>query len=370
MPSRKRIRTEYPGVYYVEVPRRGMSGVERVYYVLFRCEGKQYEEVVGAQYRDGMTPLRASRLRGERIESRRTPLYRRRSRRNRTLNDLWELYAETHAHKACIRGDRYQYFNHIRRRLGLMRPEEIRTLDIDRVRCELLRTLSPQTVVHALGLIKRILRYAVRKELIDSISHIQFEMPAVDNKKTEMLTHVQIRRLLDALDQEEDQVGAAGVRLALATGMRHSAIAALRWADLDFENGFILLRGNEAKNGKTGRIPMSGPAMAILGRIPRRDLEFVFPGRRAGMHRMSFRDIAKRAKNKAGLPTDFRHMHGLRHTFASLLASTGQVDLYTLQKLLTHHSLKMTERYSHLSDDALRRAGTVVEDIWEQLKVG
>lgn len=53
-------------------------------------------------------------------------------------------------------------------------------------------------------------------------------------------------------------------------------------------------------------------------------------------------------------------MHGLRHTFASLLASSGEVDLYTLQKLLTHRSQRMTERYSHLSDEALHRAGSVV----------
>jgi len=39
-----------------------------------------------------------------------------------------------------------------------------------------------------------------------------------------------------------------------------------------------------------------------------------------------------------------------------MLASSGQVDLFVLQKLLTHKSASMTMRYAHLRDDALRRA--------------
>ncbi len=47
--------------------------------------------------------------------------------------------------------------------------------------------------------------------------------------------------------------------------------------------------------------------------------------------------------------------HDLRHTFASRLANHG-VDLYTIAKLMGHHSIRMTERYAHLSDMALRNA--------------
>ena len=45
-----------------------------------------------------------------------------------------------------------------------------------------------------------------------------------------------------------------------------------------------------------------------------------------------FSDPRKRInaiKEAAGLPSDFRPMHGLRHVYASLLASSGQVDIYT-----------------------------------------
>ena len=56
-----------------------------------------------------------------------------------------------------------------------------------------------------------------------------------------------------------------------------------------------------------------------------------------------------------------RCTHGLRHAFASHLESSGMVDLYTLQKLLTHGSPLMTQRYAHLADEALRKAAAVAD---------
>ena len=84
-------------------------------------------------------------------------------------------------------------------------------------------------------------------------------------------------------------------------------------------------------------------------------------------------DITKqmnRIKQAAGLPRDFRALHGLRHVFASMLASSGQVDLYTLQKLLTHKSPAMTQRYAHLRDQALRQAADLAGNIIGQFTSG
>jgi integrase len=46
-----------------------------------------------------------------------------------------------------------------------------------------------------------------------------------------------------------------------------------------------------------------------------------------------------------------------------MLASSGEVDMYTLQKLLTHKSPQMTQRYAHLRDWALKRAAGLAGDI-------
>jgi integrase len=77
-----------------------------------------------------------------------------------------------------------------------------------------------------------------------------------------------------------------------------------------------------------------------------------------------------RIKKAAGLPKDFRALYGLRPVYASMLAASGQVDLYTLQKLLTHKSAAMTQRYAHLRDEALRRASDRAGDLLTQAMNG
>ena len=46
------------------------------------------------------------------------------------------------------------------------------------------------------------------------------------------------------------------------------------------------------------------------------------------------------------------------------------MDLYTLQKLLTHKSAAMTQRYAHLRDDTLRRASDLAGDLIGQAMNG
>lgn len=88
---------------------------------------------------------------------------------------------------------------------------------------------------------------------------------------------------------------------------------------------------------------------------------YVFSGEKGGSRGFRQIDESSRAiRDAAGLPPDFRPNHGLRHTFASHLASSGEVDLYTLQRLMTHKDPKMTQRYAHLRDETLKRGANVM----------
>lgn len=215
--------------------------------------------------------------------------------------------------------------------------------------------LSAQTVKHVLGLVRRVLRWGVKQNLCRMPENLIFDMPYVDNQKTETMTSAQLAAYLKALDEEQDQVGAAVLRLALTTGMRKTAILSLRWEDIDLERGYITLRGENAKSGRTAILPLNNMAMEIIRKIPRQG-EYLFPGQNSG-HRDGIKRMARRVRDKAGLK-DFRPMHGLRHVFASTLASNG-VDLYPLQALLTHGSPAMTQRYAHLTNEHLRDASNV-----------
>ena len=44
--------------------------------------------------------------------------------------------------------------------------------------------------------------------------------------------------------------------------------------------------------------------------------------------------------------------------------------MYTLQKLLTHKSPAMTQRYAHLADDTLKRAAEVAGNLITQVESG
>ncbi|HDL89769.1 MAG TPA: site-specific integrase, partial [Thermodesulforhabdus norvegica] len=52
--------------------------------------------------------------------------------------------------------------------------------------------------------------------------------------------------------------------------------------------------------------------------------------------------------------------------YASMLASSGKVDMYTLQKLLTHKSPLMTQRYAHLRDETLKKASDLAGELVNQ----
>jgi len=131
-------------------------------------------------------------------------------------------------------------------------------------------------------------------------------------------------------------------------------------ADVNFTKGFITIR--EPKSGTDQIIPLSVAARNILSHQSKTESPYIFPGRGGGM-RVDAIKVFNKIKIAAGLPRDFRPMHGLRHVFASTLASSGQVDLYTLQRLLTHKSPQMTMRYAHLRDDVLRKAANLAGQI-------
>ena len=47
--------------------------------------------------------------------------------------------------------------------------------------------------------------------------------------------------------------------------------------------------------------------------------------------------------------------HDLRYTFATRLVAKG-VDIETVRDLLGHHSITVTQRYTHSNDDRKRKA--------------
>jgi integrase len=359
----KRHKTSYPGVFYREAERIGGKGLERVYYIVFKKDGKVIEEKVGRQFKDAMTPSRADRIRAERIEGKRLSRKEIRQKATETkwtISQLWQEYSAKKPISKSLTTDRSRFQKFIEPALGNKQPAELSPMDLDRLRIRTAKNHKPQTVKHVIALLVRIINHGTRLGLCPGLN---FKPPTikVHNLKTEDLTPEQLTALLEAMAQEPDLQAANFMKLAFFTGMRRGELFKLRWEDIDFDRGFIQIRG--PKGGRDQSIPLNQAARELLQTHPRDDdSPFVFPGR-GGRQRSRPPKRIDEIKKRAGLPKDFRPLHGLRHTYASMLASSGQVDLYTLQKLLTHKSAAMTQRYSHLRDEAMRRAADVAGNL-------
>ena len=135
------------------------------------------------------------------------------------------------------------------------------------------------------------------------------EMPKVNNLKTEDLTPDQLTSLLEAIEQDPNVQAANFMKMVLFTGMRRGELFKLQWQDVDFDRGFIHIR--DPKGGQDQKIPLNAAARQLLLDHPRTDSPFVFPGR-GGRQRVDINKQVNRIKRQAGLPKDFRPLHGLQ----------------------------------------------------------
>ena len=237
----------YKGIRYVigEGPK---GKPEKIYYVRYKKDGKLIEDKVGRQYRDNMTPAKASNIRAMKINGGELSNTEKRKQEKSnqdpwTFNRLWATYCENKGDYKSKITDTANFDRHIKPVFGNREPKDLFPLDLDRLRRNLSKkqALAPQTIKHVLALVKRLSNFSRKKDLCPPLS-FQVELPKVDNQKTENLTAEQLTSLLSVLDTEANVQVKNLMLLALFTGMRRSELFELKWTDIDFENGFILIR--------------------------------------------------------------------------------------------------------------------------------
>jgi len=372
MPRQKRYKTKYPGVYYIEGTSVADGKPENIFYIVYRKDGKQIEEPVGRQRQDDMSPSRASTIRASKINNQQ--LSNQKQRENEaakkeaelgrwTLDRLWNDYTIGRPEIKSFKADRYLYLKYLAPAFGASIPEEIEEQTVNKLRGMLTKTKSPQTVKYVLSLLIRLVNYGRKKKRITGL-RFEIEMPRVQNEKTEDLTPEQLKSLLEAIEEDTNIQAAHILKLALYTGMRRGEMFNLMWDDINWEREYILIRN--PKGGVDSKIPLNDSARKLLESHPRTNSHYIFPGR-GGNKRTDIIKQVNRIKERAGLPKNFRALHGLRHVYASMLASSGKVDMYTLQKLLTHKSPKMTQRYAHLRDETLKNASNLAGNIIDNM---
>ena len=357
-------KTKYVGVRYIIGKRIGdEKKTEKIFYVTWTENGRVREQKAGRQYADRMTVAKASRIRADLIQRRRLPNVEARkikAEKKWTISKLWQEYLEAKKLKG-LKTDTSRFEKHIEPAFGNKRPEDIDPLSVERFRRNLSKNRATQTVNNTLELLRRITNFGTEQRLTLGLD-FKIKLKKANNETTEDLTPEQLKRLLKVLDAEEDRFAANFMLMALYTGMRRGELFKLKWEDVRFHTGFIHIIA--PKGGPAQRIPMNKAARQVLQNHPKGKSPYVFPGKN-GKQRVDIKKPVNRIRKAAKLPPGFRPLHGLRHVYASMLASSGKVDLYTLQKLLTHKSPQMTQRYAHLRDAALKDAANVADDIFK-----
>ena len=215
---------------------------------------------------------------------------------------------------------------------------------------------SRSTCNRVLSAISIVLESAVERELLTrNVARTRGLRQTEGAKTPQHLTAEEAARLLEHADPEWRDVFAA----ALYTGLRFGELAGLRWRDVDLERGRVVVReshGDAPKSGHERTVPIPDALRAYLP-LPGPPGHLVFPRRSIKGGRfdperdriVQPRKALARALARAGIEKHVR-FHDLRHTYGTLLVRAG-VDVRTVQDVLGHSTMRMTQRYVHLAAD-------------------
>ncbi len=326
---------------------------------------------------------------GERAEERAAP----------TVGDLADRFEAEHLTKrrAATSADyRSILKGHIRPRIGKIRVADLRHSDVERMHREIAAT-APYRANRAVAVLSKMLSLSVKWEMRSDNPARGIERKP-EQKRERFLTPAEIARLAEVLAGHRERVSCNAIRLLLLTGARRGEMLSATWAQFDLSKGVWTKPSAATKQNREHRVPLSAPALAVLAEMRAKAdpaCPYVFPGQvgrdlagrmawaplteikrvwlavcsKAGLaEQVEQRDRsgkvvkAKDGKPRMVLQTTVR-LHDLRHTYASILASSG-LSLPIIGALLGHTQPGTTARYTHLMDDPLRaateRAGAVV----------
>ncbi len=212
---------------------------------------------------------------------------------------------------------------------------------------------KPSTINTELNTIRAALNRAVALNYLARNPCRQVKKLKAPRKQVRFLSKEEIQELLAAANGRLGPM----IETFLYTGLRRDELAHLTWADIDLQRRVIAVQAKDGwhpKDYEVRHIPMAPRLHDNLKALPRNGSDWVFSTRDGDPHsgNVLSRDFQKLMK-QCGIKG--ASLHTLRHTFASHLVMNG-TDVYTVQKLLGHSSIKTTEIYAHLAPDFLKAA--------------
>ncbi|WP_427501639.1 tyrosine-type recombinase/integrase [Methylomonas sp. MED-D] len=225
-----------------------------------------------------------------------------------------------------------------------MHLDEIDEVKIDEIIQAKLKVASPVRVNRTTELVRAVLRKARDEwKWIASVPHIRRFKERTGRLR--WLTHEEAERLLAELPPHQRAMAI----FTLATGLRESNVTHLEWSQIDMQRKIAWIHADQAKAGKTIRVPLNADAIDVLREQIGKHQTRVFTYRGNPIEKAGTK-FWREALKRAGI--DGFTWHGLRHTWASWHVQNG-TPLNVLQELGGWASYDMVQRYAHLAPDHL-----------------
>ena len=236
---------------------------------------------------------------------------------------------------------------------------------------------SPRTINKVITIMKLLFKNAVELERLDSSPAVSVNRPSQQRREREFLNPDEVRRLLEEAPEEYLPLYAIGV----LAGLREGEILALRWMDVDLEEGLIYVRrsyhdkhgfGDPKSDTSRRAVDMSPRLLAILTEYKNRvggaldDLLFSGTDPEKPMSRQNLlQRHFYRTLQAAGLKKVT--FHATRHSYAALMIAS-KASIKYLQHQMGHSTISVTlDLYGHILPEV--REGVVQrmdELIWGQ----
>lgn len=365
----------------------------RSFVLIYRLAGRQRRFTIGAWPDWSVTAAReeAKRLKRD-IDRGHDPLgERQEAREAATVTDLIDRYTAEHLPRLAARNaaDQASMLRQlVQPEWGARKVVEIQPADVERLLAKVAegrprprkraldgrrrRKLTPArpTPIRANRcgeVLRKMFNLAIAWKIRPDNPALGFYRRA-ETERDRFLSMEEIGRLAQALDAAPDQRVADLIRLAMLTGARIGECRHARFDQFNLDLAIWTKQAAHTKQRRVHRVPISAAAVKLIRR--RRadapaDCPWVFPGdARDELGQLKpLQDIRRfwaSIRKAANLPDVC--VHDLRHTFASLLVSSG-ASLEMIGKLLGHTQAKTTGRYAHLVDAPLRQGVNAVGDL-------
>lgn len=217
---------------------------------------------------------------------------------------------------------------------------------------------------------------AVDYEYLDKNPMTRVERPRRDTAEKTALSPEEAQALFSAIASEPLAAKPIGVLLCMSCGLRLSEMLALKWSD--YSAGCIKVSKSlrpdkqefkKTKNGEDRTIPCPPPLITLLDDWKRQQRSWYseqglrwskdtpIVNSNVGNHTLqrSFGKWFESARMHYPIPDDFT-VHGLRHTFVTLLNRDCGIDPRTTRSMSGHKSEQAFAIYTHTNEEWQRQA--------------